>query len=62
MHALIISNNFSSQKFVFLVRNGAELHLPNTKHQTFIEKLIDQLKDIRKALSLGDKFTTFLNQ
>ena len=62
MHALIISNNFSSQKFVFLVRNGADLHLPNTKHQTFIEKLIDQLKDIRKALSLGDKFTTFLNQ
>ena len=54
MHIFICSNNFSSQKFVFLVRNGADLHLPNTKHQTFIEKLIDQLKNSELLLSLGD--------
>ena len=54
MHTFICSNNFSSKKFVFLVQNGADLYLPNTKHQTFIEKLIDLLKDSAKVLSLGD--------
>ena len=54
LHIFICSNNFSSQKFVFLVRNGADLHLPNTKRQTFIEKLIDQLKKSEERLSLGD--------
>ena len=61
MHALIISTNFSRHKFVFLVRNGADLHLPNKKYQTFIEKLIDLLKDPGKALSLGNKYTIILN-
>ena len=60
MHAFICSDNFSRQKFVFLVRNGADLHLPNTKQQTFIEKLVDQLKDLGKLLSLGKKFTIFI--
>ena len=55
LHSFICSKNFSTQKFEFLVRNGADLYLPNTKHQTFIDKLIDQLKDSSgKALSLGD--------